>query len=299
MNRKIILISFLVLVPTILLISCESVTHTPTPDQVGTIVAGTLTAGPGRPTATAETTLTALPAESLETPTAIPSHTPSSTPRDPPSPTPSETSTNTPAPTGGNSPTPAADDPAASLGSPDWKAAFKDDSNWYTFETDQSSIQVVNGALVLTSFKTNNYENWSMSYPKIADFYLEMQGTFGDTCRGKDRFGMIFRAPDPNQGILFGITCDGYFRVRTWDGDSFLELAKWQQSLHIRTGPDQTNRIGVMADGAELSFYINGHLVAELWDDEYDMGVFGAYIASSETPGLMVTITQAAYWELP
>jgi hypothetical protein len=138
-----------------------------------------------------------------------------------------------------------------------------------------------------------------MSYPKISDFYLELKGTIGDSCRGKDRYGLIFRAPDPNQGYLFGISCDGYYRVRAWDGKTFTELAGWQQSEHILTGPNQTNRVGILADGAEFSFYINGHLVAEFRDNTFDKGVFGAYIAAAETPGFTVSITQAAYWELP
>ena len=88
-----------------------------------------------------------------------------------------------------------------------------------------------------------------MASPKISNFYLEIQGTSGDSCQGKDRYGLIFRAPDPNQGYLFGISCDGFYRLRAWDGEKFSGLISWRQSEYIHTGPNQTNRIGVYGKG--------------------------------------------------
>jgi hypothetical protein len=206
-------------------------------------------------------------------------------------PTQSATLTQTPLPTL------AADDPRVQLGNPTWQATFSG-SNWYTFEDKQSSIQLKDGTLVLQAILANNYESWTMASPKISNFYLEIQGTSGDSCQGKDRYGLIFRAPDPNQGYLFGISCDGFYRLRAWDGENFSELASWRQSEYIHTGPNQTNRIGVMAEGAELSLYVNGHLVDKIQDSAYTSGVFGAYIAAFNTSNLKVVVSQAAYWEI-
>jgi hypothetical protein len=269
-------------------------------DAVETIVAATLTAVP---LITSDIEGVS-PTETLEVvsqnPTSTPGLTLTDTPSIPPSATPTDTPTHTPTsvPTEGNPHTPAPDDPVDSLGSPDWRASFQDSSYWYTFEDQQASIQVKNGALILESFRANSYESWSMSYPKISDFYLEIQGVSGDVCKGKDRYGIIFRAPDPNKGYLFGISCDGYYRVRTWDGEKFTELVGWQRSEHISIGSSQTNRIGVLADGTDLSFYINGHLVEEVQNDTYHSGVFGAYIAAAETKGFTVSVNQASYWEM-
>jgi hypothetical protein len=297
--------TWLIILP-LLFSGCGQVSQTATTDidSISTIVAETLTAVPlmtsdieaVSPTDTLEVVSqnpTSTPSLTLSvTPTVTPSVTPSATPTDEP------THTLTSVPTEDYTPTPASDDPVDSLGSPEWRASFKDSAYWYTFEDEQASIQVKNGALVLKSFKANSYESWSMSYPKISDFYLEIQGTAGDACKGKDRYGIIFRAPDPNEGYLFGISCDGYYRVRTWDGEEFTELVGWQQSEHILRGPSQTNRIGVLADGIDLSFYINGHLVEEIQDNTYNKGVFGAYIAAAETQGFTISIIQAAYWDL-
>jgi len=285
----------LILLPAaLLLLGCSQIARTPqvsVPDseKVATIVAATLTA---KPTITSEPEVVA----DQVTPTEIPD-----------TPVPTETATSLPTatteptltPTRQPSPTLDPEDPRITLGNPSWKAALIDDTNWYTFETEQSSVQVVDSKLVLTANKANNYESWSMSWPKVSDFYLEMTATTGDTCQEKDRYGLIVRAPDPNQGYLFGFSCDGAFRIRKWDGEKYTELAGWEYSDSILTGPRQSNRLGVMAEGAKLSIYANGHLLEKIQDDTYEKGVFGTYIAASKTPGFTVFISEVAYWELP
>ena len=111
--------------------------------------------------------------------------------------------------------------------------------------------------------------------------------------------GIIARVPDPNQGYLFGISCDGSYRVRKWNGTEFTELIGWQQSEQINTGPQQTNRLGFMAEGTKLSFYVNGHLLAVLSDETYPNGTFGTYIGASDTPGFTARISQIAFWGIP
>jgi hypothetical protein len=277
------------------LASCGRFTpETPDSAQVAQIVAATLTALPmtspmlptegTSPTATPEVQLTPteLQLTSSETPSA----------------TPTETPTATFTPTQAASATLPPEDPRLELGDPDWQAAFRDDASWYTFETEQASIQVAGGKLVLESFKANDYETWSLTWPKLTDFYLEMTAASGDACQGRDRYGMMVRASDPTHGYLFGISCDGSFRVRAYDGEKFTEVLGWQASAHILTGPNQTNRLGFMAQGDELSVYANGHLLAEFRDDRHEKGTFGALIAASKTPGFTVTVSEVVYWDL-
>ena len=256
---------------------------TPDPNKAATIVAATIMS---IPTSTSViVTESILPSATTFLETEVPTETPTLTQTPTQSETPSQTAI----------PTLAANDPRANLGIPSWQASFTG-SNWYTFEDKQSSIQLEDSTLVLQAILANNYESWTMASPKISNFYLEIQGTSGDSCQGKDRYGLIFRAPDPNQGYLFGISCDGFYRLRAWDGENFSELAGWRQSEYIHTGPNLTNRIGVIAEGAELSLYINGHLVDKIQDSTYSSGVFGAYIAASNSPNFRVVVNQAAYW---
>jgi hypothetical protein len=272
----------------LLMIGCRASEEATTPDLnlVATVVEATLKAMP---------TSTDFPTQEIFPPT-DPPVLETDVPTDTPTITLTPTETLTPSPT----PIPTLDpgDPRATLGNPAWQASFKDGSSWFTFKDEEASIQIKNGTLVLRAFKANSYENWSMAPPKISDFYLEIQGASGDICQGKDRYGLIFRAPDPNMGYLFGISCDGHYHIRTWSGEEFTELRGWQPSNFILAGPNQTNRVGVLADGNHLSFFINGQKVEELSDKTYSNGAFGAYIAAAETPGLTIEVSQATYWNL-
>lgn len=192
-------------------------------------------------------------------------------------------------------------DPRAELGSPTWRAAFGRDTEqtWFQFDDEQAKVEMKPDELVLTAYKANSRDVWSMSYPVLTNFYLEITGTIGDACSGKDRYGPIVRAPDTNQGYLYQISCDGMYQLRSWDGVEFTDLIKWTASEHIFQGPDQTHRLGFLAEGSKLSVYVNGFLLGEVEDDAFGTGTFGISIAASDTPGFTFTMTEAVYWELP
>ena len=197
-------------------------------------------------------------------------------------------------------PTPEAD-PRVELGGADWVAAFGEDTSqtWGQFDDEQATVEMKPDELVLTANKANSFDVWSMSYPVLEDFYLEITGTSGDMCGGKDRYGPIVRAPDNNQGYLYQISCDGMFTLRKWDGVAYTDLISWTPSPHIVPGPNQTHRVGIMAEGTNLSVYINGFLLGEAEDETYEVGTFGISIAATDTPGFSVTVTEVLYWELP
>ncbi len=256
---------------------------------IATIVAATMNA---LPSDTPSPTDTLSPAQASETPS------PSATPMTPsPTPTPTHTPTTTP------TFTPVPGDPRDTLGAPTFEDDFDNSVNWSPYKSNRSELEVKDGKMTLTAFKADNSEYWGISWPEVENFYLEYTGTFGEECSGKDRFGMIFRAPKTdegyNKGFLFGITCSGHLRLYAWDGEEYAIFQNWTKSEYIKTGPEATNRIGIKAKGSKLTGYINGHEAVTKTSDLFTTGRFGAFIAASETPGFRVDITNIAYWKLP
>jgi len=192
-------------------------------------------------------------------------------------------------------------DPREELGKPTWRATFgpETDQTWGTFDDQQAKVEVLPGGLVLTAKKDNSFDTWSLSYPTLSDFYLEIVGTSGPVCAGKDRYGPIVRTPENNAGYIYQISCDGMFQVRKWDGEQYTDIVKWTPSEYIVPGPNQTHRLGYMAEGSQMGVYVNGFLLAEFEDASYPEGKFGVSIAASDTPGFSVTITDVEYWEIP
>jgi hypothetical protein len=153
--------------------------------------------------------------------------------------------------------------------------------------------------LVLTAKKANSFDAWTMSHPQLDDFYLEVVFTSGEDCEGKDRYGILFRAPDNTQGYLYNVACDGSYQLRNWDGEQFTDIINWTVDTHIAKGPEVNQRLGVWAEGDRLVLYINGFEVGEASDPTYHAGTFGVNIAATETVDFTVNVIEAKAWNLP
>ncbi len=238
-------------------------------------------------------------------PTAAASPVPTDTPIPPATATalPSPSPTTTPALTAtpGATPTLAAADPRDTLGEPAFQDTFTTAQNWALYEDDNVGFTLQDGKLRMQAFDPDFWEGWLLSWPVVSDFYLEMRATTGD-CNGPDRYGLMARATSSDKGwvgYLFGVTCNGNYALRSWEGDSFRKIIDWTPSSLIRTGPSQTNRLGLWAEGDNLRLYINGTLVAEVQDQGHEQGKFGLFIGSGQTQDMTVWVEEVAYWTLP
>jgi len=269
-----------------------------TGDTIATLVAATLTAEPESKDQPGQTVIasvsTVTPDPSIPTeegPTATMTLTATST----------TTATATLTPTITLTPTLAPEDPVLSLGIPSVKDTFDSGSIIYQYDESQSSFQVDDNKFILVAKKANTYETWSLSWEELTNFYLEITGSFGDDCSGKDRYGMIFRAPDTSEGYLISISCDGSFRLSKWESEEeeYTTLEGWTTNEHINYGPGGVNRLGVMVKGTKITGFINGLQVFELNDGTFSKGRFGVLVAATDTAGFTAYLDQVVYWKLP
>ena len=316
MKKVVILIVLAVLVLT----ACaQQATPTQTDSEMATKVAQILT---NMPTATGQgpkststtpdlptmvVTATKPPADATQVsnPTVAPpeptaTQAPSATPL-PPTPTATQ-----PAPTktpSGPTATPVAGDPRTNLGSPTWTDEMDNGNNWPT-GTDPSGyteINFNNGFMELTGLQA--IDGWRLTFKKFGDAYLEMTVDSGN-CLPKDRYGVIVRVPNSAQadrGYMFVFTCGGNFAIRKWDGPSnvMTNLINWKANAAIKSGANQTNRMGVKLEGSKLALYANGVLVGEAQDGTWSAGVFGIFAGSHESNEYTLKVDEVSYWELP
>jgi hypothetical protein len=221
---------------------------------------------------------------------------PSETPEPTQTPSPTSENTNTPTPQG----TSAAQDPNLPTGNPAWRDPFDNGGNWPLYEDDHVSFEVEQGKAVMTAFNPDFYEGWMLSWPDLSDFYLE--GTFeSGNCSGRDRYGLVSRSSAPDEayvGYLFGVTCDGRYSLRTWDGEEFHDLIPWSSSSLIPTGSGKTLRLGLWAKGNRFILYVDRKKLAEIQDNTYSDGKFGLFVGSVETDDLQIKVDEIAYWIL-
>lgn len=245
------------------------------------------------PTEPAQVEPTATPQPEASSPTATP-ETPAETPTPEATPTPA----NTPLPTA----TLPAGDPKLGLGAPIYTETFDEDNgSWPTGEDGAkfTSAEISGGAFKVTSLQPK--DGWRLTWEEPENFYLEATMKTG-TCSGGDRYGLIFRVPDletADAGYLLGLTCDGQYSLRRWDGKKMTHLITWKEDKAINKGSNQTNRIGVMAKKNTIAVYVNGVLLGEVWDHTITKGAFGVFVGYKDTKDLTILVDEISYWELP
>lgn len=213
------------------------------------------------------------------------------------SPTATQTTSPSPVPTA----TLSTGDPKTGLGEPAFIDTFDSDANWSLYTDDHVSFTVRDSNMVMVAFEPERYTGWTITWPQISDFYLEITAE-QQQCSGLDHYGMIFRTERDDEdyvGYFFGISCDGQYYLSNWDGSRYVPLIDWTPSDAILTGSDQTNRIGVMAEGNRISLYANGKLMKEFNDDTYQEGRFGVGIGSVNTTDFNTWVHEIAYWDIP
>jgi len=191
---------------------------------------------------------------------------------------------------------------SSQLGSPSYSnpmnsgSAFGLDAAGY--DDGFTRIVMSDGNMVLTSYPTTGWRGWRLTDKNLSNFYLE--GTvITQTCAGKDQYGLVFRAPDYSngEGYFFGVTCDGKYSLLLSDGNRYRTLIDWTSSEKIVSGSNQTNRLGVLAEGSSIDLYINGEKVNHTDDSNYLTATkIGAFILALNTPGFTVKLDQLNLW---
>ena len=192
---------------------------------------------------------------------------------------------------------PVTTDLGQSLGEPDFFDPFDSGSNWALTNDEHIQMQVKDGQMVLTAYNPGAYNGWGFSSAFLHNFYLEIHVTSGGQCAGRDRFGIVFRAPDASRGYLLGVDCEGEFALWYWNGDREISILNWTQSEVILKGPNQVNRLGINAQDDRLGIYANGILLQEIQDSTNLEGYFGLFIGAGQTIGFSVQIDSLEYWE--
>ncbi len=197
-------------------------------------------------------------------------------------------------------------DPAQALGQPVWNNPLDNGQSFGLgssgYSDDYSSIYVSGSRMILTSHLASaGWKSWRLTDRYLANYYLE--GTFmASACSGLDSYGLVYRVPDYSSGFgyYFGISCDGRYSLLRWDSNGSTYIVPWTTNPEINVGSNQTNRIGVMVNGAIYSLYVNGKKLQDVNDGSFMTDTkLGIFIAAFETPDFTVSLDQINQWEIP
>lgn len=200
-------------------------------------------------------------------------------------------------------PTLSPDNPKVDLGEPDWVDEFAAGVIEWPFYTDEHvKMQYAEGRLSMTALTANRrdpWDSWMVHPSSLTDFYVEVTAAPGQ-CSGLDRYGLLARAiPETNQTYLFGLSCDGKYSLRFWDGQKIAMLKEWTFHPSIQKGPGSQNVLGLLAVGSQISVFANDTLLVQVEDETLASGAIGLFVGAVMTDNFQVDISRVAYWELP
>ncbi|HET7010232.1 MAG TPA: hypothetical protein VFI11_05605 [Anaerolineales bacterium] len=243
--------------------------------------------------------LTALPSP-LATATLPPSQTapPSATPSVTPSPVPSDTPTTGPSPTE-TLPALPPDDPRTGLDlrTPDYRDGFAARFTWGEQAHAGAVTTWEDERLKAVDTLADANAWWTTTGPNAvaADFYAEITASMG-ACSGRDAAGFAVRV-DLSSGYALEVSCDGAYRVRKFTTGFVDVLRDWTSAEAIVQGPEAVNRLGFMAQGANLYVFANNLRLGEVIKDTSRFaGSFGLYAMAFDTPGLAVYFDDFELW---
>jgi serine/threonine-protein kinase len=94
------------------------------------------------------------------------------------------------------------------------------------------------------------------------------------------QYGLVFRRVDSENYYLLLVSDDGYFEfVGVSEGDWTL-FVEWTETSALR--PGEVNRLEIVAQGSQFTFYINGEYVGEYSDDGLTSGKPALVVGLSE-----------------
>lgn len=191
---------------------------------------------------------------------------------------------------------------ASNQGEPDWIDRFNGPgASFYLGADSDIGFALKDGELLMTAFRAAG-DQWRIAQKGyLGNAYLEAQFETGESCAGKDSYGLIIRAPDQpsgiiNSGYIITFSCDGKYRLYRMDNGAFTSLKNWTGSSAILTGPKQKNVMGILTKDNQIQVFANGTLVYEISDSTYSVGYFGLVIRSESTTNLVIAVDQIAYW---
>jgi hypothetical protein len=204
--------------------------------------------------------------------------------------TPKPSATNTRAPTARTTTVAL---PAGTLFDDDFGSqSVSEDKGWVFDTSDTVGTAWAAGKFIVTVNKKNWIGlNWPDGTYENFGAQTEGQATGGDYAE----YGLVFRVggvKDARTYYIFGVNTDGKYYLQkkidgTWaDTDPVPATA----SKYIK--PKAKNTLGVLAQGNQISLYINGFMVNSLKDDSSKNGMVGVFASTGDNDSTEVTFSR-------
>lgn len=144
---------------------------------------------------------------------------------------------------------------------------------WLLEGDELTTAEIANEQLVLSINAPNTVQFATLQEPVFSDFVAEVDGR-QRAGPADGSYGLLFRVQDPQRFYRFSITSNGLYVIERHnpDGSWTRLVADWIPTEAINQGLNVANRLKIIANGPEFTFYVNDILLGQVSDTAYADG---------------------------
>lgn len=172
----------------------------------------------------------------------------------------------------------------ATSGTPVLDDPLRDNSKGYNWDVGSAQggvCQFTNGSYQVSMSQPDMFYRCTARATNFVDFAFQVQVTL---VKG-DQAGIIFRFDEITaNSYTFYISSEGTYALNIDSKQGFISQLANGSSSAIKTGPNQSNLVAVLARGSQIYLYVNGQYLASVQDSTYKNGAIGVIAENNGHP---------------
>jgi hypothetical protein len=171
-----------------------------------------------------------------------------------------------------------------------------DSGEWDSASTTETFYDFADGVFYINVLPVD-WVSYSQTDYVYSDFLAEADTyhSFGPVAV---EYGLYFRNVDGNNYYYFGISANGQFNLWKRLNGEWLEILDWTPSDALETGPGAYNRLGVLAEGTQLTLLANDVVLAEVEDDSIAAGALGVFVRTYNEEDVEIAFDNVEVWDI-
>ena len=171
----------------------------------------------------------------------------------------------------------------------DFSSQQVSEGNGWNFDSTENTERTWSTNKYTISVKKKGQLGYSTPDGEYSDFGAEIEA---QTNSEYAEYGIRFRADSDNY-YIFGVSTTGQYYVQKKVGGQWADIdpVKATASSYINKGKAK-NTLGVLAQGSQISLYINGSPVKTITDDSNASGLVGVFAATGDNASAEVAFSR-------
>ena len=174
---------------------------------------------------------------------------------------------------------------------------FRRDNDTWNIEPDEDATFFYRGRTFHIKVDAPEWIGWSAGEITTTDFLLEVDTQYVDGPADAE-YGVIFRQVDADNYYFFAISRSGSYGMWRLEDGEWQTLVEWTATDAIDTSEDALNRLGILAEGTQLTLLVNDVALTQLEDETFASGKVALALGTFDEAGAEVAFDNLDIWTI-